>query len=119
MKSTFQLRTLMCHNFLLWVVAFGFGIFAAISAIGLLAVSGWFITTASLVGVAALAVPASAWIQLFAVGRIVGRYGDLMTSHQAVFGLLRQLRLQFLRHLLICPLVHAPPLVVATPSTVW
>lgn len=93
MKSVFKLGSMMDSG--LWLVAFALGLFACVSAVGLLAVSGWFITVAGISGVAALTIPASFLIKVFAVGRIVGRYGDLMASHQAVFGRLRQLRLRF------------------------
>lgn len=95
MKSFFKLGSILSRGLPLWLLAWFLGVFSAVSAVGLLAVSGWFITAAGVLGALAVSTHASLWIQIFAIGRIIGRYGDLMASHQAVFGQLRRLRLHF------------------------
>lgn len=73
----------------LWLASLAAGL-AAISSIGLLGVSGWFLTGAALAGAAGLAavtafnylIP-SALIRLLAITRTVTRYGERIWSHQA------------------------------------
>ncbi|ESR23717.1 thiol reductant ABC exporter subunit CydC [Lutibaculum baratangense] len=65
------------------------------SSIGLLALSGWFISAAAVAGLAGVvfnyAVP-SAGIRLFVVTRTVGRYCERLASHEGTFRLLSLLR---------------------------
>lgn len=91
-KSTFTLGELLTPQKLLWVLAWGLGLVMALSVLGLVGVSGWLITMAGVamtVGVVYL-VPCG-----LAVSRTLARYGDLVLSHQAVFGLLKELRVRF------------------------
>ncbi|OAV06111.1 Transport ATP-binding protein CydC [Moraxella catarrhalis] len=64
-------------------------------------VSGWFVTMSAVAGLVAVGthtfnymMPA-AIIRTFAIARTLSRYGDLMVSHHAVFGLLKDLRVRF------------------------
>ncbi|MGM0412200.1 MAG: thiol reductant ABC exporter subunit CydC [Pseudomonadota bacterium] len=75
----------------------------AVSATGLLATSGWFITATGLAGIAAAAgavitldvyVP-SGFIRLFALTRVVSRYGERLANHAVVLRLLADLRAWF------------------------
>ena len=82
-----------------WLLAWILGELAAISSIGLLALSGWFLTAAGLTGLISLATAytfdyftPAAIIRLLAILRTAGRYGERLVSHNAVLGLLADLR---------------------------
>ena len=84
----------------------------ALSVIGLLMTSGWFISAAAMAGMVALGshsfnylVPA-AIIRVMAMVRTAGRYGEMMVSHHAVFGLLRRLRVRFFNQFARLPLAN-------------
>lgn len=94
-----QLRTLLNSRLGGWGLAWALGTITLLSAIGLLALSGWFITAAALTGLVLagghssldIFVPA-ALIRFFALARTVGRYTERLASHDAALGLLRDLR---------------------------
>ncbi|MBY5970536.1 thiol reductant ABC exporter subunit CydC [Halomonas denitrificans] len=75
-------------------------VLTALSALGLLAVSGWFITASALTGVALAAGVAAALdvytpgagIRLFAVSRTVSRYVERLYNHDTILRLLAKLR---------------------------
>lgn len=96
--APFRLTTLL-SPVSLWLVAWGLGVAVAVSTLGLLTVSGYFLTVAGLgmasVGTSASVAMLSGLIRNFAIVRTVGRYGDLMVSHYAIFGLLQKLRVCF------------------------
>ncbi len=76
-------------------------------AAALLAVSGWLITAAGLVGLSAMAMidiftPGAA-IRAAAVGRTVTRYGERLAGHDAMLRHLTALRLRVFRRLLTRP----------------
>ncbi|WP_443969629.1 hypothetical protein [Sphingobium sp. CR28] len=75
------------------------GVIVALSSVGLLALSGWFITAAAIAGSAGpLAARAfnylipSALIRLFAILRTVGRYFERLLSHRAALSTLAGVR---------------------------
>lgn len=89
-----------------WLLAWAVGLVTLIATVGLLSVSGWFISAAGLAGLLALlATGASAIsfdffrpaavIRAFAITRTAGRYGERLASHHAVLGLLTDLRCLF------------------------
>lgn len=81
----------------MWLLAWALGLVTIGSVLGLAMVSGWFITMAGAAGVATsfnYLLP-SALIRTFALGRTLGRYGDLLVSHNTIFELLRRLRVDF------------------------
>ncbi len=97
----FRLRDLIRHQRLLWMFAWLLGLAMTLSILGLTMLSGWFISMAAVAGLVAVGshtfnymVPAAV-IRGFAIIRTMGRYGDLMVSHHAVFGLLKNLRVRF------------------------
>ncbi|AWY20732.1 ATP-binding cassette domain-containing protein [Moraxella bovis] len=100
-RRPFRLRELLLSQKLLWLIAWLLGIATVLSVLGLVMLSGWFITMAGVAGVLAVGSHAfnylmpSAIIRGFAIVRTFARYGDLMVSHHAVFGLLRDLRVKF------------------------
>lgn len=97
-NKAFELRTLLSTQKSLWLLALLCGVMTVVSVVGLLMVAGWFIGMTALSSVLALsfayATP-SLLIRVFALGRTLFRYGDLMVSHHAIFGLLKELRVKF------------------------
>ncbi len=97
----FRLRDLIKPSFDLWLIAWILGLVTAISVVGLLMVSGWFLTATAFAGMLAIGVGSfnylmpSALIRVLAITRTAGRYGELMVSHNAIFNLLKELRVKF------------------------
>ena len=110
MKDTkFRLRQLIYPQKFLWAVAWLFGLITVISSLGLVMVSGWFVSMAAacgLLGVVLLYALPSLLIRIFALCRTLARYGDLMVSHHAVFALLRDLRVKFFRQWVGLPIIN-------------
>ncbi|MBS0316401.1 MAG: thiol reductant ABC exporter subunit CydC [Proteobacteria bacterium] len=76
---------------------------AAMSAVGLMAVSGWFIAAMALAGASGAAInyytPAAA-IRGFAILRTGGRYGERLVTHDATLRALSELRAWLFRRLI-------------------
>ena len=76
---------------------------AALAAVGLMSVSGWFIAAMALAGAGGLAInyytPAAA-IRLFAILRSGGRYGERVVTHEATLRGLSRLRVWLFRRLI-------------------
>ena len=110
--QTFRLTQLFSTQLDNWLIAACLGIMTALSVIGLLMMSGWFISAAAMAGMVALGshsfnylVPA-AIIRVMAMIRTAGRYGEMMVSHHAVFGLLQRLRVRFFTQFARLPLAN-------------
>lgn len=91
------------------------GALAAVAGIGLLALSGWFLTGAALAGLGGLAAAQgfnyllpSATIRAFAIIRTLGRYGERLLGHRAALFVLADLRPR-----LFARLANASPWTVA------
>lgn len=70
--------------------------------VGLMAVSGWFITAMAMAGVAGVTMnyfTPAALIRLAAIVRTAGRYGERLVTHEATFRLLAELRVWFYQKL--------------------
>ncbi len=100
-NEPFKLWQLISPQLWVWMVAWLLGLLTVWSVLGLSMVSGWFVTMSAVAGLVAAGshvfnymVPAGV-IRTFAIIRTLSRYGDLMVSHHAVFGLLKQLRVRF------------------------
>lgn len=111
-SPVFRLRDMFKPSFDLWVISWILGLVTALSMITLLMISGWFITGAALAGMIAVGshsfnymLPAGI-IRMLAMARTAGRYGELMVSHNAVFDLLKTLRLRFFNRLAALPLIQ-------------
>ena len=66
--------------------------------VGLMAVSGWFITAMAMAGVAGVSMnyfTPAALIRLAAIVRTAGRYGERLVTHEATFRMLAELRVWF------------------------
>lgn len=76
---------------------------AALSAVGLMAVAGWFIAAMALAGVSGAALnyytPAAA-IRGFAIARTAGRYGERLATHDATLRALAGMRAWLFRRLI-------------------
>lgn len=110
--QTFRLTQLFSTQLDKWLIAALLGILTALSVIGLLMMSGWFISAAAMAGMVALGshsfnylVPA-AIIRVMAMVRTAGRYGEMMVSHHTVFGLLQRLRVRFFNQFSRLPLAN-------------
>ena len=81
------------------------GTLTLLSSIGLLAVSGWFLSASAVAGLSVAAAQhfnmfaPSASVRGFAVLRTVGRYADRVISHEATLRLLSSLRVWFYRRI--------------------
>ncbi|TVU90237.1 thiol reductant ABC exporter subunit CydC [Vreelandella titanicae] len=110
---TIRLRDLLLLRRGGWSLAFLLGAATLLAVIGLLAISGWFITAAAVAGT----VTASAFgfdyfrpaalIRLCAIVRTAGRYGERLASHDAALGLLKDLRCRLFMALGQTPLQSA------------
>jgi ATP-binding cassette subfamily C protein CydC len=81
------------------------GLLAVASAVGLLALSGWFISAAAYAGLTAITAqlfnffhPALG-VRFFAIGRTLARYAERIVTHDATFRILQSLRSWFYLHL--------------------
>ncbi len=78
---------------------------AVLSAIGLLALSGWFISAAAYAGLTLATAQLFNFfhpgigVRLFAIGRTLARYAERIVSHDATFRILQSLRSWFYIHL--------------------
>ena len=81
------------------------GLLAAISAVGLLALSGWFISAAAFAGLTAITAQMFNFfypglgVRFFAIGRTLARYAERIVTHDATFRILQSLRTWFYHHL--------------------
>lgn len=104
-SDVFRLRDLLAGQGLVWLTSIVLGWVTALSAIGLLMLSGWFLTSAAWAGVFVLGAQAfnyvvpAAIIRVLAIARTAGRYGELLVSHDAVFARLADLRVRLFTRL--------------------
>ncbi len=79
------------------------GFVAVIASVGLLALSGWFISTAAFVGLTLSTAHLfnffypSIWVRIFAITRTLSRYAERLVTHDATFRMLATLRVWFYR----------------------
>ena len=102
MRDLWRLLRLLRGNWHWQAAGILLGILVVIANVGLLALSGWFIAAMGLAGLGLLRLeyflPAAA-IRAFAIIRTVGRYLERLTTHEATFRLLSELRVWFYIHL--------------------
>jgi len=83
----------------------GLGLLATISAVGLLALSGWFISAAAYAGLTVATAQLFNFfhpgigVRLFAIGRTLARYAERIVTHDVTFRILQSLRSWFYIHL--------------------
>ena len=96
---------LLRHHLKWMALGTGLGLLAAASAVGLLALSGWFICAAAWAGLSAASAQVfnffhpSIGIRLFAIGRTLARYAERIVAHDTTFRILQSLRCWFYIHL--------------------
>ena len=85
-----------------WMVAGSlFGLIATTAAVGLLALSGWFLSAAAFAGLSTTAAQTfnyffpSIGVRIFAISRTLARYAERVVSHDATFRILESLRIWF------------------------
>nr|WP_283777854.1 cysteine/glutathione ABC transporter ATP-binding protein/permease CydC [Sansalvadorimonas sp. 2012CJ34-2] len=82
-------------------LGFLLGLVTLVSSVGLLALSGWFITATALAGLTVATAQVfnfltpGAGVRGFSIARTAGRYGERLVSHDATFRLLAHLRTWF------------------------
>jgi len=87
------------------ILGTGLGLLALFSAVGLLALSGWFISAAAYAGLTAATAQLFNFfhpgigVRLFAVGRTLTRYAERVVTHDVTFRILQSLRSWFYAHL--------------------
>lgn len=103
MKSLFPFIRLMRPQ-LGWVlIGTALGLVTLLSSIGLMTLSGWFISAAALAGASAITAQQfnyftpGAGVRGLAITRTLGRYFERVTTHEATFRLLADLRSWFYR----------------------
>lgn len=81
------------------------GLLSVASALGLVALSGWFISATAFAGLTAVTAQLFNFfhpgigVRLFAIGRTLARYAERIVSHDATFRILQSLRSWFYIHL--------------------
>lgn len=93
-----SLKRLILANFWGFLIPVIVGSLASLAGIGLLGISGWFITAAGLATALGLApifnyLTPGAIVRFMAILRTAGRYGEQVTAHHHLLDLLRILRL--------------------------
>lgn len=106
MKHRLKLSRLMTPHWRWWLLSLTLGALTLTSIMGLLTVSGWFITASAVTGLHLASAGSfnyfgpAALIRLFAISRTAGRYFERLSSHNAILLLLQQLRLWFMQRFL-------------------
>jgi ATP-binding cassette subfamily C protein CydC len=106
MKNQLKLVALMRPHWRWWLLSLALGTLTLASIMGLLTVSGWFITASALAGLQLASAGSfnyfgpAALIRFFAISRTAGRYFERLSSHNAILLLLQQLRLWFMQRFL-------------------
>lgn len=96
--SKLSLKKLLFANTSGFAIAALLGVIASLAGVALLGISGWFLSAAGLAGVASASIAFNyftpgALVRLMAILRTAGRYGEQVTAHHHLLGLLRTLRL--------------------------
>ncbi len=85
-----------------WMVAGSlFGLIATTATVGLLSLSGWFLSAAAFAGLSITAAQTfnyffpSIGVRIFAISRTLARYAERVVSHDATFRILESLRIWF------------------------
>ncbi len=104
MSRRFRMRSLLMRRAGWQLAGLGLMMLSLIAGIGLLALSGWFITASALAGLGLIAAldifTPGAGIRLAAITRTLSRYGERLVTHEATFRLLEDLRAEVLSRLL-------------------
>lgn len=96
--SKLSLRRLLLANPWGFAIPLLLGVMASIAGVALLGISGWFLSAAGLAGVLGTVqafnyFTPGALVRLMAILRTAGRYGEQVSAHEHLLGLLKTLRL--------------------------
>ena len=103
-ELTFFIK-LFGKHFKWMVLGTGLGLLAMISVVGLLSLSGWFISAAAYAGLTAATAQLFNFfhpgigVRFFAIGRTLARYAERIVNHDVTFRILQSLRTWFYIHL--------------------
>jgi len=98
MSALLPFIKLFKHQWLMMLIGLLLSITALIAAIGLLSLSGWFISASAVAGLTLLSSQAFNYftpgggVRFLSIMRTVSRYGERLATHEATFKLLTQLR---------------------------
>ena len=98
MSALLPFIKLFKHQWLMMLIGLFLSITALIAAIGLLSLSGWFISASAVAGLTLLSSQAFNYftpgggVRFLSIMRTVSRYGERLATHEATFKLLTQLR---------------------------
>ena len=100
MRSVWPFVLILLRQRLWLLLGMGLALLTLVAGIGLLSLSGWFISAAAYAGLVSGAATfnyflPSAGVRFFALLRIVCRYGDRVVNHDLTFKLLADLRVWF------------------------
>lgn len=101
MKELWPFIKLMLSEWKWLALGSGLGLITLLSGIGLLSLSGWFIAASAFAGLGTASAMAfnyllpSGGVRFFSLARILARYGERITTHEATFRILSRLRIWF------------------------
>ena len=98
MKVLLPFIKLFKHQWIMMLIGLLLSVITLLSAIGLLSLSGWFLSASAVAGLTLAATqtfnyftPAGG-VRFFSIARTASRYGERLATHEATFKLLTQLR---------------------------
>lgn len=106
MKTLLPFIKLFRHQWLMMSVGLLLSIISLIAAIGLLSLSGWFLSASAVAGLTLLSAQAFNYftpgggVRFLSIIRTASRYGERLATHEATFKLLTQLRVWAWRKIL-------------------
>jgi len=99
MKALLPFIKLFKHQWLMMCIGLLLSLLSLIMGISLLSLSGWFLSAAAVAGLTLLATQSfnyltpSGGVRFLSIARTASRYGERLTTHEATFKLLTQLRI--------------------------
>jgi len=98
MKVLLPFIKLFKHQWLMMLIGLILSVVTLLSAIGLLSLSGWFLSASAVAGLTLVATQSfnyftpAGGVRFFSIARTASRYGERLATHEATFKLLTQLR---------------------------
>ncbi|TEW44477.1 heme ABC transporter ATP-binding protein/permease CydC [Psychromonas algicola] len=98
MRTLLPFIKLFKHQWLMMLIGLVLSVISLMAGIGLLSLSGWFLSASAMAGVTLLATQTfnyltpSGGVRFLSIARTASRYGERLATHEATFKLLTQLR---------------------------
>jgi len=98
MRTLLPFIKLFKHQWLMMLIGLVLSVISLMAGIGLLSLSGWFLSASAIAGVTLLATQTfnyltpSGGVRFLSIARTASRYGERLATHEATFKLLTQLR---------------------------